>query len=62
MPQFLALAALAAGGYILARALRREMGRVEAKLSTAARSARKDEAIATLKQDPETGRYRPEGS
>ncbi len=61
MPQLFAIAALAAGGYILARVLRREMSRVEAKLSKAARQSMKEEAVATLKRDPESGRYRPEG-
>ncbi|NRG19749.1 hypothetical protein HPQ64_18820 [Rhizobiales bacterium] len=59
MPQLFALAALAVGGYVLARAVRREMNRVEARVSKSANDKAKRERVATLERDPETGRYRP---
>ncbi|MBA5778432.1 hypothetical protein H2509_14980 [Stappia sp. F7233] len=59
MPPLFVLAALAAGGYILARALRREMARVENRVSEAARKQAETQDVRTLERDPETGRYRP---
>ncbi|WP_041375604.1 hypothetical protein [Polymorphum gilvum] len=59
MPHVLGFALLAAGGLLIARALRREMARVETALSKAARGAPGGEPVR-LELDPETGRYRPE--
>lgn len=61
MPPILAIATLAAGGYILARALRREMARVEMRVSEAARKQAETQDVKTLERDPDTGRYRPRG-
>ncbi|WP_029060173.1 hypothetical protein [Stappia stellulata] len=52
-------AALAVGGYVLYRAVRREMGRVENRVSRAARKTTDAQPMKTLERDPETGRYRP---
>ncbi|MHC5654537.1 hypothetical protein [Stappia sp.] len=59
MVNVIAAASLAIGGYLLVKAARREMARVERKVSEAARKTAKGEAIPTLERDPETGRYRP---
>lgn len=54
------IAALALGGYALVRAVRREMTRVERKVSEAARKDTDGAPPRELVRDPETGRYRPE--
>ncbi|MCA1244899.1 hypothetical protein LC092_20845 [Stappia stellulata] len=52
-------AALAVGGYVLFRAVRREMSRVENRVSKAARKSAEGQPMKTLERDPETGRYKP---
>jgi len=59
MVNVLGAAALAVGGYLLMRAVRREMGRVERRVSEAARKTPDARTAKTLERDPETGRYRP---
>ncbi|WP_417767536.1 hypothetical protein [Stappia sp.] len=59
MVNVFAAAGLAIGGYLLVRAVRREMGRVEKKVSRVARKASAGQPVKTLERDPETGRYRP---
>lgn len=56
----LAVLALAGtAGLLLARAMRREMTRVELRVSKAARQPGMPQPV-TLKLDPSTGRYRPQ--
>ncbi|MBC2858270.1 hypothetical protein [Stappia sp. 28M-7] len=59
MVNVIAAAGLAIGGYLLIRAVRREMSRVERRVSEAAKRATGELPVKTLEQDPETGRYRP---
>lgn len=59
MVNVIAAAGLAIGGYLLMRAVRREMARVERKVSDVARKAGDGAPRKTLERDPETGRYRP---
>lgn len=59
MPPLWRLALLGAAGFAAFKIVRREMNRVEARLSEAAR--RSDDAPVRLEQDPSTGRYRPQG-
>lgn len=59
MVNVIAAAGLAIGGYLLIRAVRREMSRVERRVSQAARRATGELPVKKLEQDPETGRYRP---
>ncbi len=59
MVNVIAAAGLAIGGYLLMRAVRREMARVERKVSDVARKAGDGTPRKTLERDPETGRYRP---
>ena len=58
MVNVIAAASLAIGGYLIVKAVRREMARVEKQVSKAARKAAGD-TIKTLERDPETGRYHP---
>lgn len=58
MVNVIAAAGLAIGGYLLLRAVRREMARVEKRVSEAARRTAGD-TIKTLEKDPVTGRYHP---
>lgn len=56
----LAIIALAGtAGLLLVRAMRREMARVELRVSKAARQHGTPQPV-TLKLDPRTGRYRPQ--
>ncbi len=57
MPHLLGLVLLAAGGYAILRAVRREMKRVENRLSRTARDS--GDPVVSLERDPETGKYRP---
>ncbi|NBN64373.1 hypothetical protein GWI72_11580 [Microvirga tunisiensis] len=59
MPPLWGLALLGAAGFAAFKLVRREMARVEARLSEAAR--RPDDQTIRLERDPVTGRYRPEG-
>lgn len=59
MVNVIAAAGLAIGGYLLIRAVRREMARVERRVSEAARRTGGELPAKTLEQDPQTGRYRP---
>jgi hypothetical protein len=61
MPQLVALAAIGAGLWALARLLRREMTRVEASLREvdAALRRKPEQPRVTLERDPGTGVYRP---
>ena len=60
MVNVLGAAALAVGGYMIVRAIRREMNRVERRVSEAARKAARGKPVKTLTRDPETGRYKPQ--
>lgn len=59
MVNVIAAAGLAIGGYLLVRAVKREMSRVERRVSEAAKRATGELPVTKLEQDPETGRYRP---
>lgn len=64
MPQLFGIALAGAAAWAGYRWLRKEMNRISADLSDAEESLRKrDEAsIPNLRQDPETGVYRPDRS
>jgi hypothetical protein len=53
MPQFLIVGAVIVGGWYAWKALKREMARVDREVE-----AVRKRPSETLKQDPETGRYR----
>jgi hypothetical protein len=57
MVNVIAAASLAIGGYFIVKAVRREMARVEKRVSEAARKSGGE--IKTLERDPVTGRYHP---
>lgn len=59
MPPLWGLALLGAAGFAAMKLVRREMSRIEARLSEAAR--RSDDTPVRLERDPATGRYRPQG-
>lgn len=62
MTELLGFAALAVGGYWVVSRMKKKMAEVEKKLSEAAAAAKPANAqpVKILRQDPETGRYRPE--
>ena len=62
MTELLGFAALAVGGYWVVNRMKKKIAEVERRLSEAAAAAKgpNGEPVRTLKQDPETGRYRPE--
>jgi hypothetical protein len=55
MPQLLIIAAIAVAGWYAWKFVKREMARVDRELEAA-----RKRPTETLKQDPETGRYRIE--
>ncbi|MEM6381176.1 MAG: hypothetical protein AAF739_00750 [Pseudomonadota bacterium] len=61
MPAFFGLAALAVGGFIASRIMRREWMRVNRAMDDTRRAKTTDdrEAMPQLKRDPATGNYKP---